>query len=88
MMGLASCLDYTTRGRDRLRGLVLSSLGLHLAANPVHGADPAAERSSDVLGLRAGTKPKDVAATLGCGVSTVYRVRREMQVEAGEDQAA
>ena len=38
--------------------------------------------------LRAGTKPKDVAATLGCGVSTVYRVRREMQVEAGEDQAA
>jgi len=38
--------------------------------------------------LSEGTKPKEIAKSLGCGTSTVYRVRREMQAETGEDQAA
>ena len=38
--------------------------------------------------LRAGTKPKEIAKTLGCGTSTVYRVRGEMNAETGEDQVA
>jgi hypothetical protein len=33
-------------------------------------------------------KPKDIAKQLGCSAGTVYRVRREMQAEAGDDQAA
>ena len=32
--------------------------------------------------LRAGKKPAEVAAQVGCGKSTVYRVRRKMQDEA------
>ena len=38
--------------------------------------------------LRAGKKPAEIAAKVGCGTSTVYRVRRQMQDEAGEGKAA
>jgi hypothetical protein len=38
--------------------------------------------------LRAGTKPSEIAAEVGCGASTVYRVRRKMQAESAEDHAA
>lgn len=38
--------------------------------------------------LRAGKKPKDIAAKVGCGPSTVYRVQRDMKTKAGDDQAA
>lgn len=38
--------------------------------------------------LRAGTKPSEVAAKVGCGASTVYRERRRMRAETGEDHAA
>ena len=37
--------------------------------------------------LGEGMKPKDIAKQVGCGISTVYRARREMQAEAGEDEA-
>jgi hypothetical protein len=38
--------------------------------------------------LGEGRKVKDIAQQLGCGVSTVYRVRRDMLAESGDDQAA
>jgi DNA invertase Pin-like site-specific DNA recombinase len=38
--------------------------------------------------LRKGTKPNEIAKALDCGASTVYRVRREMKAESGEDSAA
>lgn len=38
--------------------------------------------------LREGQRPKEIAKRVGCGISTVYRVRREMQAESGDDQAA
>jgi hypothetical protein len=38
--------------------------------------------------LSTGTKPKEIAKSLGCGTSTVYRVRRKMKAEVDEDQAA
>lgn len=38
--------------------------------------------------LRNGKKDKEIAAKVGCGTSTVGRVRRQMQAAAGEDQAA
>ena len=38
--------------------------------------------------LRAGSKPSEIAAKVGCGASTVYRERRRMRAETGEDQAA
>jgi hypothetical protein len=31
------------------------------------------------VGLRGGQSPEKIAADIGCGVSTVYRVRRAMQ---------
>ena len=34
-------------------------------------------------GLIAGSLPQDIAADVGCGVSTVYRVRRDMR-QSGE----
>lgn len=37
--------------------------------------------------LRAGTKPSEIAAKVGCGTSTVNRVRRKMRAETGEDRA-
>jgi transposase len=38
--------------------------------------------------LREGKKDPEVAAKVGCGTSTVGRVRRKMKAEADEDQAA
>jgi DNA invertase Pin-like site-specific DNA recombinase len=37
--------------------------------------------------IRAGTKPAAIVDQVGCGTSTVYRVRRAIQAEASEDQA-
>jgi len=37
--------------------------------------------------LEAGTEAKEIAKQLGCGTSTVYRVRRKMNAEANQDQA-
>lgn len=38
--------------------------------------------------LAAGEKPKDVAAKVGCGTSTVNRVRRKMNSPAGDEEVA
>jgi transposase-like protein len=38
--------------------------------------------------LRAGIKPSEIAARVGCGTSTVYRERRKMRAEPGEGRAA
>ena len=38
--------------------------------------------------LRAGIKPAEITAKVGCGASTVYRERRRMRAETGEDHAA
>jgi DNA invertase Pin-like site-specific DNA recombinase len=38
--------------------------------------------------LRSGKKDAEVAAQLHCGKSTVGRVRRQMQAETDDDQAA
>jgi hypothetical protein len=37
--------------------------------------------------LRAGIKPAEIAAKVGCGASTVNRERRRMRAESGEDHA-